>query len=401
MDVYVARQPIFDINVKIFGYELLYRRSQVNVYEGVDDDISTAELINNAFLAMRLDDLTFNTKAFINFSQKMIEELVPLMLPKDKVVIEVLENITMSEKLLNAVRTLKEKGYTIALDDFVFKKELEPLIELADIIKIEYDQENFINETILIEKYSNKVDFLAERIETREDFEKASKMGYRYFQGYFFSRPIVLKTKEVATFNTTLINVITELNKDEVNYSKVTNIIESDLGITYKILKLVNSVCYCSLYTISSIKQAIVRLGENELKKWIYLMLIKEVKTVENYELIRNSLIRAKFMEKLATEIGLKDKSYACFIIGMFSNIDAMLNRKKEDILSELPLDKDIKDTLLNKETIFRNIYIFAINYELFNTNLVDEHYITNELGVLKIEKIYRDSLKWVTDIQI
>ena len=172
MDVYVARQPIFDINMNVFGYELLYRGSMNNFYEGTDDNKATAELINNAFLTMHIHDLTDETKAFINFPQKLIVDEIPLILPADSVIVEVLENVEINENVIEACRNLREKGYIIALGDFVINKESYlPLLEIAHIVKIEFSAVNFLKQRQLIEKYKKKIKFQTEKVETREEYQ--------------------------------------------------------------------------------------------------------------------------------------------------------------------------------------------------------------------------------------
>ena len=190
MKVYLARQPIFSRTMSIYGYELLYRRSMNNFYEGKDDNQATAELINNAFFAMQFNELTHGTKAFINFSGDMLEKEIPLLLPKEAIVVEILERVIASDKIIQACKKLKKEGYTLALDDFVFHESYLPLMELADIIKIEFSIVDYDMQRQLINKYGDKIKFLAEKIETREEYQMALEMGYSYFQGYFLANQL-------------------------------------------------------------------------------------------------------------------------------------------------------------------------------------------------------------------
>jgi len=206
MDVYVARQPIFDRNMNVFGYELLYRGSINNFFEGTDDNKATAELINNAFLTMNIDELIDETKAFINFPQKLLIEEIPLLLSSDSVVVEVLENVEINENVIEACKKLREKGYIITLGDFVISKEsFLPLMEIAHIVKIEFSAVNYIKQRQLIKQYQNRIKFLADKVETREEYQLAMDMGYDYFQGYFFSKPVIIKGKEIESLNINLI----------------------------------------------------------------------------------------------------------------------------------------------------------------------------------------------------
>ncbi len=196
MKIYVARQPIFDRKMNVFGYELLYRESTDNYCSSLDDTQATSELINNAFINMQFDELTLGCRAFINFSGELIEKKIPLTLPREKVVIEILERVDITEKVVEACRHLKQQGYLLALDDFIFDKDYSCLIELADIIKIEFNQVSIDLQVKIMQELSGQAKFLAEKVETREEYRLARDIGYDYFQGYFFSRPILVKGNE-------------------------------------------------------------------------------------------------------------------------------------------------------------------------------------------------------------
>lgn len=399
MDVYVARQPIFDKKMNVMGYELLYRRSMNNFYEGINDTQSTAELISNAFLSMEFSELTNGTRAFVNFSEEMLLKKIPLLLPKETIVIEILENVEVSEPLVDACKELKEQGYLIALDDFVFNESYLPLIELANIIKIEFPVVRHDEQRKLIKKYKHKIEFLAEKVETREDYQIAIDMGYKYFQGYFFSKPVIVKGKDIGSLDANLVRIIEELNHEEPDYQKITDIIETDIDLSYKMLKVANSFFYEAKHEIKSIKSALVRFGLKKIKEWIYLMMLKDVQSVENKELIKNCLTRAKLMELLSFEIGIGDKHLEYFISGMFSSIDTLLNRNMKEILEQLPLVEDVRKALLGENNEIRKALDFVINCEKANWNEIDIMAISLNITQEKIMEIYIQALKWVMKI--
>lgn len=397
MDVYVARQPIFDINMNIFGYELLYRGSTNNFYEGTDDNKATAELINNAFLTMHIHELTDETKAFINFPQKLIIDEIPLLLPADSVVVEVLENVEINENVVEACRKLREKGYIIVLGDFVISKESYlPLLEIAHIVKIEFSAVNFLKQRQLIEKYKNRIKFLAEKVETREEYQLAIDMGYDYFQGYFFSKPVIMKGKEIESLNINLIKIMSLLNNKEPDYQQIAETIETDLGLSYKLLKLANSAFFGSRNKILSIKQALVQLGILEIRKWIYVMMLKDIQIIENKELIKNCFIRAKFMELLAAETGKNDKSLEYFMTGMFSAIDVLLNKDMKVIVDEISLTDDVKEALLGKDNEIKKVLDMVINYDSLKWNAFKINKADIGITPEKFMSLYTKSLMWV-----
>lgn len=393
MDVYVARQPIFDRKMNVHAYELLYRRSKKNVYEGVDDNLATASVIHNAFLSMHLEELTGRTKAFINFSNDMLVSEIPLLLPKDKVVIEVLETVEINDELIAACQKLRDEGYIIALDDFEFDKSFLPLLELAHIVKIEFTTMNIELQAALIEKFKHKVKFLAEKVETPEQHQLAMEMGYQYFQGYFYSKPVVLHSRDIKSLSVNHIQILAELDNVDIDYDKIIQIIREDIGLSYKLLKLANSAFLGSRHKVTSVKQALVRIGTLELKKWVYLLMIQSVQTINNKELLRTCLIRGRFMELLACEVGDSENCTAYFVAGTFSEIDNILSREMDDVVEELALQNNVKDALLGVENSIREmldkVIIFEKNAEWehednLNSDVVMEHYLAALSWVLE-----------------
>ncbi|EHQ87253.1 EAL and HDOD domain-containing protein [Desulfosporosinus youngiae] len=391
MDAFIARQPIFDKSMNIYGYELLYRQSGNNYFTGIDDDQATAELIYNAFLVMGLQDLTDGANAFINFSKELIDSDVPFLLPKQNIVVEVLEREKVTPATVDACKRIKAMGYRLALDDFVFNQDNLPLIEMADIIKIEFPAVSRYDQNSLIQRYRTNVKFLAEKIETREEYIQASEMGYDLFQGYFFSKPSIVRSKEVAMLNTNLFSILEELNSPEPSYEIIATIIERDLGLSYKLLKLANSVYIGARSKIKSIPHALSYIGINEMYQWISLMMLKDMQNVENAELIKQSLIRGKLMELLASELYPNGENSEFYFTGIFSSIEVLLNSQIEQVLKGLPLSINVKNALLGKDNEQRRLLNFVLNWEKAHwEKIADQYPMKNEFM-----KLYLETLKW------
>lgn len=199
MDVYMARQPIFDTDNHVYGYELLYRSNgKQNEYNGLDGDASTADVVTNAFFGLNISEIIGKNKAFINFTSNLLKRGVPKMISPELVVVEVLENLMMDEQLLAACQELKERGYTLALDDFEYDNSYSQLFELGDIVKIDFrTPQKSIEETAYICRYCNKL-LLAEKIETQEEFEWAKKLGCSFMQGYYFAKPTIMSRNSIT-----------------------------------------------------------------------------------------------------------------------------------------------------------------------------------------------------------
>lgn len=399
MDIFLARQPIFNKYLEIYGYELLYRHSQENSFAGIDDNQATSELIHNSFLVMGLNDLTGETRAFINFSKELIAGDIPYLLPSQGVVLEILERDEVTPATIEACKKLKANGYTLALDDFCPNNNSIALIEVADIVKIEFATLSHSVQHNLLKKYKSKVKFLAEKIETREEFKLAVKMGYELFQGYFFSKPAMIKAKEISSLNANLINIIDELNSHQPRYEIISNIIESDLGLTYKLLKLANSAFAAPKYKIKSIPQALTYLGIKEIYQWVSLMLLRDMQFVENAELVKLSLLRGKLMDLLAGELNAGRLNADYMFTGMLSSADVLLNKRMDEVLGGLPLNDNVKQALRGEDNDLRKMLDCIISYERADWAMVKTMYPINHIGHERFLFLYIEALKWANSL--
>ena len=401
MEVYVGRQPIFDRHSNVFGYELLYRRSMNNFYEGVDGNQATRNLIYNAFFAMQIEDLTEGKVGFINFTDAMVRDLVPEILPKEQLVIEILENSIVDQDLIQACIRLKEKGYILTLDDFVLNPSFEPLLELVDIIKIEFPNVSLETQRNLIKKHKHKIRFLAERLETREEYNVALQMGYDYFQGFFFSKPVIYKQNDIGVLNTSILNIIHKLLTLDPDYNRIAQAVELDVGLSYKVIRLSNTISFGARYTIRSVRQALVRIGILELRRWLNVLLLKDLQQVENHELIKQSLVRAHLMENLAQYCGAKEQSLDYLLTGMFSSIDVLLSKPMEEVLMGMPLVDTVKAALLGEENDLKHVLDFVKRYEAMDINPETFDFPLEKIDLESFNGFYIEALRWIKQMEL
>ena len=245
MDIFIARQPIFDIRQNVFAYELLYRSGIKNLYAGINGDQASSEVIGSSFLLFGLENLTMGKKAFINFTRKLLEDEVATLLPKESIVVEVLENVEPDKQMLSACIKLKELGYQLALDDFAYDPRFEPFIDLVDIIKVDFLQTSPQDRAALVQRIGNKnIKFLAEKVETKEDFNQALQAGYSYFQGYFFSKPNIVSGKDITSFKLTYLQLLQEIGKPDLDFDELEETIKRDVALSYKLLRYINSAAF-------------------------------------------------------------------------------------------------------------------------------------------------------------
>ena len=401
MEVFVARQPIFDKKLEVVGYELLFRTGFENVYGGTDGDQASSSVITDSFLVIGLDTLTRGKKAFINFTEKLLLDETAMVLPKEILIIEILENIEPTEEIIAACKNLKKSGYHFALDDFVFEKKFIPLIELADIIKVDLKLSDMQESRAIIQNYCSgkNIKFLAEKLETHEEFEQALQEGYSYFQGFFFSKPVIISRKEIPGSKINSIQIISEISRPDVDFSKLETLFKHDISLSFKLLKFINSAFFSFSSQINSLRQALTLLGVNEIKKWVSLIILKGLGSDKPEELIITSIVRARVCELIAEQTWLKNQSSELFLMGMFSTIDTFMNRPMDEILEELPLSDNIKDALLNGEGPFSNIFNLVLVYEKSEWDKVSEYAEVLNIDQSKIPELYIKSLEWTNQL--
>jgi len=364
MEVLLARQPIFDKNQNVFAYELLYRSGAGNYYDCDDGDKATLEVITSSLLLIGFEKLTRNKKAFINFTKNLLESDVATYLPKETAVIEILENVEPDTTTIQACRKLKDMGFVLALDDFLYNEKYKPLIDLAEFIKVDFLTTDLSSRKKIINTIGKHKKFLAEKVETYDEFTQAREMGYTYFQGYFFSKPMIVKSKDIPSYKMNYFQLMRTVNKPEFDLDSVEKLIRNDVALSYKLLTFINSAVFYLKSEIRSIKHALTLLGRKGTVKWISLIALKMIGEDKPSELIITALCRATFCELLSAKIGFKDRSSEFFLLGMFSLIDAFLDQPLENILPDLPISEESKEALLGHDSPYRDPYDLMIAYE-------------------------------------
>ncbi len=401
MDIYLARQPIFDRNVNLFGYEILYRMRQEDCFCGHNGDKASLSVIKNTLLVIGMEKIAEGKKAFVNFTRNLLLDNTAYLLPRDLAVIEILEDIKIDHEVLQKCKELKKRGYTLALDDFVLNDiDDNPLFDIIDIVKVDYRDTTLEERKKIVEFFERRsIKLLAEKTETMEEFEEAKGLGFSYFQGYFFSRPSIISRKDIPVAKVSYLRILQELSKEDLSLEKLREILERDPTLTYKLLKYINSSFFSLRYEITSIRHALALLGENEIRKWAYLIILGGLSEGVPTELIKISLIRARFCEILADKIGVPEKRTELFFMGLISTTDALVGRPMEEILDELPITSKIKEALLGKPNTYGMAYLLTLCYERGDWEGVNEW--SDKLGLNREELpgIYTSAIENVSEI--
>lgn len=402
MDIFLARQPIYDLNNQAIAYELLHRSSKENKFSfDVGADEATMKLLSNSYV-IGFRELVNDKLAFINFSNDLILREIPSILPKDKIVVEILETVTPDNDVMLVLKKLKQAGYIFALDDVVKKTEFWKYGNLIDIYKVDFrattkeERADFVAE---IKAFNSSALLLAEKIETEEEYIEAVKEGFVYFQGYYFSKPIMVKGNDIPIRNATCFQILSELLDVDYNVNKIETIIKSDVAISYKIIKMLNSASFGFVQKISSIKQAIMLIGKKELSKWLTIIAMSEMESSNDVEVTRSLIVRGRFCELVSKESN-SAMSSQCFLAGLFSDLDKYMKKDMKEIVDDLPVNQELKDALLGKDNYI--FYVLSLVRAYENVDEFDILKYSSLVGISKnkLTELYLHSINWENNLE-
>jgi c-di-GMP-related signal transduction protein len=366
LSFFAARQPILHVDKSLFAFELLFRDGMKNAFPDIDDEQATSKMIAGLQFNLGIDSLTEGKRAFINFTHDSLLNGYPMMLPCEQIVVEILETVKPNKKMLKACIQLKEKGYMLALDDYEHQPLWLHFFPYIDIIKIDYQltsPEQFAQIVAAIAPFPH-IKLLAEKIETHEEYQHALALGCVYFQGYFFSRPEVMQSASFSPSQFSLMNLMAEMSLPEPDIQVITRAFESDVNLTFKLLRYAQSPIFKRRTTIASIKQALVMLGKTELERFMSLLFTAQFSKSKPSALINMSLARARFCEVLAKISTEKPSPSAAFLVGLLSLLDAMVDSKMESLMTNLPISEDIKEALLQRNGNYANFLTLCEYFE-------------------------------------
>jgi c-di-GMP-related signal transduction protein len=365
VEKFLARQPIFNSEKVVYGYELLFRSGPENFFDGSHADAAAASAVDNLFL-FGIERLTQGRRAFLNCTRDFFLRDFPATLPPDRVVLEVLETIQPDEEIVAACRRLKSAGYLIALDDFQESPAWLPLTELAAFIKIDLLASSEDEQQRLARAFAKKdVRLIAEKVESHSDFQRTLGWGYSYFQGYFFSRPEMLSRHDIPSNKLNYLRVLQAVNRRELDLHEVSEGIKTEPALSYRLLRYLNSPAFPLIAQVHSIPHALSLLGERGVRRWVSLVAIACMGDEKPAELIMLPLIRAHFCESLAPLAGMGASSNDLFLLGLLSAVDAILDMNMQDVVREITLGDEIRAALLGEPNKLRQLFDLALKYEM------------------------------------
>ncbi|KOE80987.1 histidine kinase [Vibrio alginolyticus] len=400
---YVARQPILNAKQHTLGYELLFRDGENNAFPAhIESNRATYRLIVENFLSVGMNPAIAKSRCFINFPYKSLIRRLPLTLPRDQIVVEVLETCAPSDELLDVIKDLYKRGYIVALDDFVYSPEWERFLPYVHIVKLDIMALGLEEACEFVRKRiaeGSKRRFLAERVETEHEFNVTRSAGFTFFQGYFFSKPQIIKQRYVSPEQIIALELFREVCKPDVDFERIECIMSQDVALSYKLLRFVNTMSDRLSMPISSFRQALVYLGQDRLKTFVSLAVASFVSSKKPKELYNLSLQRAQFCQLMASHHSLYEYREQAFLIGLFSVLDALLDISIEELVEQLPLSDAVKIALQRREGPIGELLALEECFEQADWQGVEARCdaLGLELGVVSDE--LSAALRWSQDV--
>ena len=370
-DYYLSRQPIFDVDEQLLGYELLYRDDQGEA-TAIAAQQATSEVFINSYIEIGLSKLVGQHQAFINVSRDFLINHDKLPPPSQQLVLEIMENVGIDDEITAAITSLIEKGYHIALDAFNYDQKHRSLVQLAHIVKINIKDHSAGDlEKLVTSLRRFPIKLLAEKVETITQYDHCRKLGFDYYQGYFLCQPRTVRGRALPANQLHVMQLLAEFQKDHTEPTDLEKIIEQDVALSYKLLRYINSAAFSLRKNVESIRHAIIILGQKEVKRWASMIALSGIENKPE-ELIRIALLRARMCE-LLTEASGEGNPGTAFMVGLFSTLDALMDTPLKELLSMIPIIDDIKAALLYRRGPYNHVLSATFAYEQGDWHLIEE----------------------------
>lgn len=364
MQTFVARQPIFGPDMKVFAYELIFRSGVEQVIQDTSNDRATSSVISECFFCSGTSSMTGGNRVFINFTRNVLLGDYVQLLPKPMVVVEITEDVALDGEVLKALGSLKDMGYMLALNDYK-GADLEPLYPLVHIVKVDFSSTSLEQQRTFAQKFlPMNIKLLAEKVSTHTEFKAAKGMGYSLFQGHFFCKPTMMSSHRVPETKLSKLRLLRVVSEPIIDIQKAEQIFKEDVALSYKLLLYINSAYFGLRNEVSNIRQALVLLGQKRLRKWASLIVAASLGDGKPSELLMTSITRARFCECMADLTQLDARRDDLFLLGMFSTLDAILDTPMDQVLEKMPLAPDLASALLGEPSQLLDVLNVVIAYE-------------------------------------
>jgi EAL and modified HD-GYP domain-containing signal transduction protein len=384
-----------DLRSRVYGYELLFRAGPEAVFRG-DGDLATRTMLDNSVI-FGLEKMTGGLPAFVNCTLESLTGDLLHVLRSSMTVLEILENLEPTPELIEACRKLKLAGFRLALDDFTWTPKFDPLVELADYIKVDFVLSGAKERKRLLDRLKGmSVVRLAEKVETQEEYKQACEEGFTLFQGYYFCRPLLLENRKVPSNQLSHVEILRLLRSDSFDLKKLAQLVKRDTSLTYRLLRLVNSPICAMRHEVSSIQSAMVAVGEDAFRRIATLAITSELSGNRPAEILRMAFVRGRFCELAAGPYGLDATEQ--YLLGLLSLLPAMLRLPMEELTPTLPLRNEIRRALEGAHTEERSLLAWIEFHEHGDWAACDQAASANGLNEQELQKFYAEAVVWAED---
>jgi c-di-GMP-related signal transduction protein len=385
---YVARQPILSVDEKVFGYELLFRDGIEQYFRATDSDAASRSTLDTSIL-MGVDILCDGRLAFINCTREVLLKDYITLLPPTQAVVEILESVPVDDLVVAACRRVRAAGYLVALDDYEVDDAREPLVQVADIIKVDLRATSMEQGAELVKRFRTaKCRLLAEKVETREEFLAAKEAGFAYFQGYFFRKPELMQAREIPANRINYLRLLQAITRADPDPREIEDVIKGEASLVYRLLRYLNSPVFGFTREIRSVRHALSMLGEREVCRWIRLAATLVAAQNKPSDLVLSALVRGRFCELLAPK--LKHDGSDLFLIGLLSLMDSILDIPMGVVLEGISVDKETKAVLLGQDSQLAPVYRLMLAQDA-----ADWEKVTSLSAQLHIQEAFVAECRW------
>ncbi|MFN0180837.1 MAG: EAL and HDOD domain-containing protein [Gemmatimonadales bacterium] len=398
-DVFIARQPIFDRGNRVTGYEILFRSGSENRFIATDQNLASSQGLERTVMGFGFEQLVAGKTAFVNLTRDLLVAEAFTLLPAGRSVIELLETIEPDATIIQACRRAKELGYQLALDDFVYRPAFDPLLDLADIVKIDWRDPTGRDEQSMSRARAAGCALLAEKIETADERREAEQLGFELFQGYFFCRPEMLATRTPTPGRANYLQLLREVGQEDVDFERMESLIRQEVAFSVRLLRFLNSAGFGWRYQVETIEHALRLLGVRELRKWVSAVATVGLAEGKPSELVATALLRARLAELLAVPSGLGRADLDLFFSGLLSVMDVVLGQPLDQLLQSLSVSSEVRDGLLRHQPPFGPVLDLVVAQERGDWATMES--LADSLGTeaATVQEAYQTATSWATNL--
>jgi EAL and modified HD-GYP domain-containing signal transduction protein len=394
--VYAARQPILGRTSDVVGYEILFRGGPENRFDGSNLEIASATSIEQSTAAIGLDALVGDRTAFVNLTRGALLAGFHRMMPPERSVIELLENIEPDAEVLDAVRAIRAEGYQVALDDYTFAAASEPFLDVVDMVKVDFRlAKQACRPDALAGLKRRRLKLLAEKVETHAEHEAATAAGYDLFQGYYFCKPVMIQARDLSPSKLSVLRFLSEVSREDASFEKLEELFKQDVSLTMRLLRYLNSAAFGWRHEIGSLRHALALMGLRPLRKWAMMMGMISLCDDQPNELAVTALARGRFAERIGPPAGLEKQEVELFLTGMLSLADTMVGRPAQEVLKGLALPDSVRSALLEGVNPLGSVLKVVTAYERGDWAAVEAASPNRSLDDRTLNEAYVDSLAW------